>query len=79
MLRAPRPPPRRASAACTSASRGGFTASSLEGIVRVTAEVLAVSGVDPATLGFLEAHRTGTGEIVYRRAIATSGASSRWS
>ncbi|MCP4658203.1 MAG: type I polyketide synthase, partial [bacterium] len=33
---------------------------SLEGIVRVTAEALAVSGVDPATLGFLEAHGTGT-------------------
>ncbi len=60
-------------------AKGGFTASSLEGIVRITAEVLAVSGVDPATLGFLEAHRTGTDEVVYRRAIATSRASSRWS
>ncbi len=38
----------------------GFLAPSLEGIARVTAEALAVSGVDPATLGFVEAHGTGT-------------------
>ncbi len=38
----------------------GFTAPSVEGQARVIGEALAVAGVDPDTLGMIEAHGTGT-------------------
>ncbi|HEX2163416.1 MAG TPA: beta-ketoacyl synthase N-terminal-like domain-containing protein, partial [Thermoanaerobaculia bacterium] len=38
----------------------GFTAPSLEGQARVASEALAMAGVDPATLGLLEANGAGT-------------------
>ncbi|MEU1284233.1 beta-ketoacyl synthase N-terminal-like domain-containing protein [Kitasatospora sp. NPDC005856] len=38
----------------------GFTAPSIDGQAQVIAEALAVAGVDPATVGYIEAHGTGT-------------------
>ncbi len=38
----------------------GYTAPSVEGQARVVCEAHAVSGVDPASISFLEAHGTGT-------------------
>ncbi len=38
----------------------GFAAPSVDGITRVAAEALEVSGVDASTLGFVEAHGTAT-------------------
>jgi amino acid adenylation domain-containing protein len=38
----------------------GFTAPSMDGQAQVIAEALAVAGVDPATIGSIEAHGTGT-------------------
>ncbi|HEX3527489.1 MAG TPA: aminotransferase class III-fold pyridoxal phosphate-dependent enzyme, partial [Thermoanaerobaculia bacterium] len=38
----------------------GYTAPSLDGQAKVIAEALAVAGVDPATIGYIEAHGTAT-------------------
>ena len=38
----------------------GYTAPSIEGQAQVIAEALAVSGVDPDTIGYIETHGTGT-------------------
>src|SRR6266545_5025052 len=38
----------------------GYTAPSVEGQARVVAEALAVAGVDPRSIGYIEAHGTGT-------------------
>jgi acyl transferase domain-containing protein/SAM-dependent methyltransferase/acyl carrier protein len=38
----------------------GFTAPSVEGQARVLAEALAVAGVSPASIGYVEGHGTGT-------------------
>jgi acyl transferase domain-containing protein/thioesterase domain-containing protein/acyl carrier protein len=38
----------------------GYTVPSVEGQVRVIREALAVSGVDPGSIGYVEAHGTGT-------------------
>ena len=38
----------------------GFTAPSVEGQAAVIARAQAVAGVDPATIGYIEAHGTGT-------------------
>lgn len=38
----------------------GFTAPSVQGQTEVIAQALAVAGVDPRTVGYLEAHGTGT-------------------
>ncbi len=38
----------------------GYTAPSVGGQAAVVAEALAVAGVDPATIGYIEAHGTGT-------------------
>jgi len=42
------------------ADRVGYTAPGVSGQAAVLAEALAVSGVDPASVGYLEAHGTGT-------------------
>nr|QEO74580.1 Beta-ketoacyl synthase [uncultured bacterium] len=42
------------------ARKVGFTAPSVEGQAAVVAEAHAVAGIDPATLGYIEAHGTGT-------------------
>jgi acyl transferase domain-containing protein len=42
------------------ASKASFTAPSVEGQAAVIAEALAVSGVEPETISFIEAHGTGT-------------------
>jgi acyl transferase domain-containing protein len=42
------------------ARRVGFTAPSVEGQAAVIEEALAVAGVDPATVGYVEAHGSGT-------------------
>ncbi len=42
------------------ALKAGFTAPSEDGQAQVIAEALAVAGVDPATVGFVEAHGTAT-------------------
>ncbi|PRY36797.1 type I polyketide synthase [Umezawaea tangerina] len=42
------------------ADRVGYTAPGVAGQSAVLAEALAVAGVDPATVGYLEAHGTGT-------------------
>ena len=39
----------------------GFTAPGVEGQAAVISEALAVAGVDPETIGYIEAHGTGTG------------------
>jgi acyl transferase domain-containing protein len=48
-----------------------FSAPGVEGQARVIAEALAVSGVDPRTIGFVEAHGTGTalGDPIEVRAL----------
>ncbi|AGY58075.1 type I polyketide synthase [Gloeobacter kilaueensis] len=38
----------------------GYTATSVEGQAQVIGEALALSGVDPETIGYVEAHGTGT-------------------
>ncbi|MFH8367581.1 beta-ketoacyl synthase N-terminal-like domain-containing protein [Streptomyces sp. NPDC018031] len=40
--------------------KAGYTAPSVDGQAEVIAEALAVADVDPATIGYLEAHGTGT-------------------
>ncbi|WP_457588956.1 type I polyketide synthase [Ensifer canadensis] len=42
------------------ATRLGFTAPAIDGQVRVITEALGVAGVDPAEIGFIECHGTGT-------------------
>nr|WP_298104159.1 beta-ketoacyl synthase N-terminal-like domain-containing protein [uncultured Shinella sp.] len=42
------------------ATRLGFTAPAIDGQVRVVTEALAVAGIDPAELGYIECHGTGT-------------------
>jgi non-ribosomal peptide synthase protein (TIGR01720 family) len=42
------------------AAKIGYTAPSVEGQAQVIAEALAVSGVEPETVGYVEAHGTGT-------------------
>ena len=43
-----------------AASKAAFTAPSLDGQVRVIAEALAVGGIDPASVSYVETHGTGT-------------------
>ncbi len=49
----------------------GFTAPGVEGQATVISEALAVAGIDPATIGYLEAHGTGTalGDPIEIRAV----------
>ncbi|TDF34852.1 hypothetical protein E2B92_32540, partial [Streptomyces sp. WAC05374] len=57
----------------------GFTAPSIEGQARVIAQAQADAGIDPSTIGLIEAHGTGTtlGDPIEMRALqqvfATSG------
>lgn len=50
----------------------GYTAPSIEGQAKVIIEALANAGVDPATIGYIEAHGTGTslGDPVEIQALA---------
>ncbi len=53
------------------ASKVGYTAPSVEGQVRVIRAVLAASGVEPKTIGYVETHGTGTplGDPIEIRAL----------
>ncbi len=42
------------------ALKAGFTAPSVDGQAQVIAQALAVAGVEPASIGYIEAHGTGT-------------------
>jgi len=50
----------------------GYTAPSVEGQAEVIAEALSVAGIDPATIGYIEGHGTGTalGDPVEIQALA---------
>ena len=56
------------------ADKAGFTAPSLRGQARVIAEALAVAGLAPTDIGYLEAHGTGTrlGDPVEVAALRTA-------
>jgi acyl transferase domain-containing protein/acyl carrier protein len=54
------------------AAKLGYTAPSVEGQMRVLVEALAVAGVEPETIGFVETHGTGTalGDSIEIRALS---------
>lgn len=66
-------------------ARAGFTAPGVEGQVQLITEALAVAEVDPDTIGYVEAHATGTlvGDPIevagLRRAYQDAGCSARQS